>query len=132
MKQSTVEIALGAAGASVLTGSVLGLPAAALLAGFGGGIVTLTFQRITPEAMSPLRALWARAGALTASTLTAGFLGPYTAHYAHSDAVPPQVEMFAFSFLWGAGVQVLLPAALRAAKARIEQLGGIPQNDRKE
>lgn len=117
MKDIPVTAAASAAGVSLVAGTVLGLPLAALIAGFGGGLVALSI-------IPPLATWSARAGSVATATLTAGFLGPYTAAVAHLDGMNASVELHAFSFLWGAGVQILLPTAINALRRRIDQLGG--------
>lgn len=117
MKDIPITAAASAAGVSLVAGTVLGLPLAGLIAGFGGGLVALSF-------MPPLATIVARMGSVATGTITAGFLGPYTAAVAHVDGVAASLELYAFSFVWGAGVQILLPAAINALRRRIDQAGG--------
>ena len=116
MKAEATSVAFSA-GASLAAGTILGLPVSAIIAGFAGGVTLLSL-------MPPLHSWMARFSSLIASTATAGFLAPFTAAWLHSDSIEHQVEIFAFGFLWGAGVQVLLPKAITALGKRIDQAGG--------
>lgn len=117
MRAEVTAALAGAAGVSIVTGTVLGLPVAALVAGFGGGVVALGL-------MPPLAGLVARLSSIASSTITAGFLAPWAAAVAHQQSVDHSIELQAAAFLIGAGAQVLLPAAIGAAKRRIDQIGG--------
>lgn len=108
---------VASAGGAMLAGSVIGLPIGALVAGFGGGLVGLGL-------MPPIKSLAARASSVAMATLTGGFMGPYTSALLHVDSIPQAFELHAFSFLWGAGAQILLPAAIDALRRRIRQAGG--------
>lgn len=124
MKSELATTAAGAAGISLVTGSVLGLPVIALVGGFFGGVVALSLMPPLASDMSRLAAMTARVGSLVASTITASFVGPYLAALFHAGDMAPDLELRFASFVVGAGAQVLMPALIAAIKRRIDQLGG--------
>ena len=121
MKAEVVSTAASAAGVSLVTGTVLGLPLAALVAGFFGGVVALAF-------MPPVFSAWTRVSSVAVSTLTAAFAAPYVAATFHQVSMDVGVEMLFFAFFTGLGAQPALqawvPEILAAGKRRIQQLGG--------
>ena len=120
MKAEATAAVAQAAGISLLTGTVLGLPLAAMIAGFAGGVVALSLMPVVASAL-------ARLVSVAASTTTAAFLAPYFAALVHQSSMQPDTELQAVAFVLGAGAQVLLPTAIAAAKRRIEQAGGITE-----
>lgn len=104
---STAGIAI-AAGTVTLTGSIFGVQYDALLAGFFGGLVSLSFL----PSMSP----WKTAGSVAGSSLLAGFFAPIIAaaalnYFSWLSAVGDFTRIASAAAL-GIGWQVLLPAAL--------------------
>lgn len=119
MKSEAATTLASAAGVSLVTGTVLGLPIAVLAAGFFGGLVAL--------AVSPgISGLVARIVSVAASTITATFMSPYMAAVAHVNGIETVVELQGAAFVIGMGTQVLAPAFIVALKRRIDQLGGGP------
>jgi hypothetical protein len=97
-----------AAGTITLTGSILGVHYDALLAGFAGGLVWLTFQ----PAVSVVRI----AGSIVASSLIAGFVAPIVAagavNYLQWLAALGDHMRIASAFGLGVGAQVIVPLGL--------------------
>lgn len=105
---STAGIAL-AAGTITLTGTILGVHYDALLAGFFGGLVSLSFL--------PGMSLLKTAGSVAGSALLAGFFAPILAAAAHNyfpwlASVGDFVRIASAAAL-GIGWQALLPAGLK-------------------
>lgn len=122
----TITAGAAAAGAAVAgLGHVAGLPVAALLFGFIGGVVSVLVFPPRLKAKTPFMRCAAIVGYLLAAVLTAAALGPISAAYAHVDSIDPGMELQAASFLWGAGLQALLPTLINAARNRIRQAGGL-------
>ncbi len=123
---AAIACAAGAACASVLAGTVLGVPLVSLVFGLGGGLVAMTWAKWMPW--------WKRLATLGASTLTGGALAPLFAAILHAlllAALPTLVveglyELMAASFIVGAGFQGILQALIAAAVNRINQAGGKP------
>jgi len=117
MNTEAASTLAGAAGISLATGAVLGLSVPALAAGFFGGIVALTV-------MPGITGILARVVSVVTSTVSAAFMSPYVAALGHMNGIEATVEQQAAAFVVGVGAQALLPAAIAAAKRRIDQLGG--------
>lgn len=123
---STLTAAAGGAAVSVGAGELLGLPVDALLFGLMGGVAAVLV--IPPKRTQGLtgRPLYlALAATILVAVLAAAAMGPLTAAWLHSDRIPWEFELRAFSFLWGFGGQAgLLVAAHEALRRRVKQLGG--------
>jgi len=117
MNTEAAHAIAASAGVSFVAGSVLGLPVAALAAGFFGGLVALSVMPGVPG-------VFARVISVAASTITAAFMAPYVAALAHQQSMESLLELQAAAFVIGAGTQALLPAWISAIKRRIDQLGG--------
>lgn len=127
---ATLTAAAGGAAVSVGAGELLlGLPVDALLGGLMGGVVAvLVIPPKRADGLTGLHLYLTLASTVLVAVLSAAALGPYTAALLHVDSVPRHLELWAFSFLWGAGAQAgLLLAAVRALRRRISQLGGIQE-----
>ncbi|MGV8823040.1 hypothetical protein [Methylibium petroleiphilum] len=121
----TLAAAAVAGGASASLGVVMGIPFEALIAGLFGGMVGLFLLPATGKRPQRGPRFYAWLGGSVASSVTvAGFLGPYSAALFNAPTVPDHLEILGFSFLWGAGAQVLLAAAIAGLQRRIDQLGG--------
>lgn len=122
----TLAAVASGATASVAVTQVAGLPFDAGMWGFLGGVVAVL--AIPPSQARPRRgtALYmALAGTVVVSVLVAAAMGPLTAAYLDIERVANDLEIRAFSFLWGAGAQAgLLLTAIEALRRRIEQIGG--------
>lgn len=96
-----------------------------LVAGLAGGLVaTYMFPRKRPDG-SPAPRGKRRYCVLAASVLVgmcaAVYLGPMTAAWVNMGWIEDDVEVRAFSFLWGAGAQAgLLASAIRALRRMID------------
>lgn len=116
---STVGIAI-AAGTVTLTGSIFGVQYDALLAGFAGGLVSLSYLPHMP----PLKI----AGSLAGSAIIAGFLAPIGAaaavNYFDWLGGIGDVTRVATAFLFGVGWQAVLPAALDRVRSLVSPKGG--------
>lgn len=113
---STAAIAF-AGGAITLTGSLMGVQYDTLLAGFTGGLISLSYQS---GSLSPLRVT----GSLAGSALLAGFCAPVMAMGAFN-YVPWTRELGDFLRIASAGLlgmcaHVLIPASLSLIPAAIE------------
>lgn len=111
---STAIIAI-AAGTITLSGSVFGMQYDALLAGFLGGLVSLSY-------LSPMSVL-KMVGTVSSSALLAGFFAPVIAvaalHYwPWLQSVGDFVRIAGGAAL-GIGAQVLVPAGLRRLRALV-------------
>lgn len=124
---ATASAATGSAAAWGV-GEYLGVPGPSLVAGLVGAVAFTLLLR--PKTTKPSIGYFiALASAVLGSTLTAGFLGPFSAALLGAliptmATVPTDVTMKAISFMWGAGAQILLKTAIEAARKRIEQIGG--------
>ena len=121
MKEPATTALSAAFGITLVSGTVLGLPAEALLGGFGGGITML--------ALSEKEFLWRRKVSLLAgSTISAGYVAPLgaavSAPYLPASASLQDVLLRAMSFAVGFGAQYLLPAAIEAAVGLLKKRGG--------
>ena len=98
-----------AAGTITVTGSVLGVQYDMLLAGFFGGLVSLSYL----PSMSP----WKIAGSVVGSSLLAGFFAPLIAagavHYLPWLASVGDFTRMAAAAALGIGAQVVIPAGLK-------------------
>lgn len=112
MKDPAATAIAAASGLSIAGGSVLGLPADALLAGFGGGLVALSIG-------TPLT--WGRkVSSVAVATIAAAYLAPAAVALVAAGGPAEAVFLKALSFLIGAGAQAIIPAAIR----RMERIIG--------
>lgn len=116
-KDVTILGAAAIAGVSVAPlGHLLGVPLEAIIGGFGGAI----FTRALGE---PLRSIYAACASVVGGTLAGMFLGPYGAALLHSMApieVTAQLELYATSFILGAGAQAIVPAVINRTTRTID------------
>ena len=117
---STAGVAV-AAGTITLTGSVVGVPYDALLAGFFGGLVWLTYR--------PPGDLWKTASSVAVSSLVAGVIAPLVAAWAVGEfawlallADPMTAMRIAAAVSIGLCAQVAIPAALNRIGSKIGQI----------
>lgn len=111
MKEPTATAMAAASGLTIAGGSVLGLPADALLAGFGGGLVALSIG-------APLT--WGRkVSSVAVATIAAAYLAPAAVALMSADSASEAVFLKALAFLVGAGAQAIIPAAIRRMEAII-------------
>lgn len=98
-----------------------------LVAGlFGGLVAAYMFPGKRPDG-SPQprgrRRYCALAASVVVSISAAVYLGPMTAAWANLPSISDDVEIRAFSFLWGAGAQAgLLVSAIRALRRMIDAI----------
>lgn len=112
MKEPTATAIAAASGLTIAGGSVLGLPADALLAGFGGGLVALSIG-------TPLT--WGRkVSSVAVATIAAAYLAPAAAALTSAEGASEGVFLKALAFLVGAGAQAIIPASIR----RMEEIIG--------
>jgi hypothetical protein len=112
---TTAGITIGA-GAIAVTGSILGVHYDMLIAGFFGGLLSLSHL--------PPMSRWRVAGTIGTASIAAGFFGPIlakaAAHYfPWLEELGDFLRMAAGAGI-GAGIHSIIPAALR----RIKSLGG--------
>jgi hypothetical protein len=114
--QTTAALAV-AGGFSLVAGTVLGLPIAAVVFGLAGTLWSIKSDR-------ELRTLWQRVASVVLGTM----LAAVAAHPAASvvqPAGPANLLVGTFAFLIGTGAEVLIRAGLRAMVNRIHQAGGV-------
>jgi len=116
---STAGIAI-AAGTITVTGSIFGVQYDALLAGFFGGLVSLSFL--------PPTSAWKIAGSVAGSAILAGFFAPILAaagvnYFPWLQTVGDFTRIAAAAAL-GICWQALLPAGLNRMRAWILPAGG--------
>lgn len=100
-------------------GVATGLSYEVLLAGFAGGLVSLSF-------IAPM-SLWQRIWTPFAATLTAGYTAQIGAHYLNKmlDGGVNGLTLLVFSaFAIGVLTQVLIPAAMKWVRRKAETLEG--------
>lgn len=105
-----------AASAVTIGGIATGLDFGVLLAGFAGGLVSLSFL--------PPMGMWRRIWTPVTATLTAGYLAPITVHYLSNiagDAINPLSLEAASAFGIGVMAQVGLPVLMRITRKRVER-----------
>lgn len=109
MKEPTASAVAAASGISLVSGTVLGLPAEALMAGFGGGLVALSFG-------DPLS--WGRkVSSVAVSTISAAFLAPALIYVLpRPEAMPESIAIKALAFVVGFGAQKFLPAFIERGR----------------
>lgn len=117
MIQQSDQAATAVAAASVTIGGVAtGLDFGTLLAGFAGGLASLSFL--------PPMGLWRRIWTPVTATLTAGYTAPLAIHYlsgAAGDSVDPLTFQVGAAFVIGVLAQVAIPAAMRIARQRLSR-----------
>ena len=117
MDQSTNTANAIVATTITVWGIATGLSYEVLLAGFAGGLVSLSYL--------PAMGMWRRLWTLLTSTLTAGYSAPlavvYLTKMVAAEASPLAVLIFC-SFALGVGAQILIPAALAMARRKLEDL----------
>ena len=132
MKEPIVlAVAALAGGATASLGSVIGIPAEALIAGlFGGLVAILALPSRRPDGEPPKQGLglyMALAASVFVSTACAGFFGPFTAALLDFPSIADHLELKAMSFLWGAGAQAgLLVTAIEALRSRLDAIKATP------
>ena len=119
MKEPTASAIAAASGVTILSGTVLGLPAEALLAGFAGGLVALSYG-------DPMT--WGRkAGSVAVSTLSAAFLAPGVMHVVPMPVGTESPVWLKFvAFCVGLGAQRAIPALMDSIPAMIARITGAP------
>lgn len=114
---SIASAAAAAGGISLVAGSVLGLPFAALVFGLAGGLAALKLD-------TAARGLWSRVTTVAMGTVCAAASAHPLAEVLHPPETSTALWVPAVAIVVGAGAEMLLRAILRAAVHRIEQLGG--------
>jgi hypothetical protein len=114
----TVGIAI-AAGTLTITGTIFGVQYDALLAGFFGGLVSLSFL--------PPMSRWKLAGSIAGSALLAGFFAPVCAaaglYYFAWLSTVGDFSRIAAAAVIGLCWQAVLPACLSGLRRRITKEG---------
>jgi len=120
MDDKGITHAAAATGITVL-GVVTGLSYEVLLAGFAGGLVSLSF-------LSPV-GIWQRIWTPITATLTAGYTAPVACSWGtRIIGEPNPLAMLVFSaFIIGVLTQALIPIAFRMAHRRADALQGPSQ-----
>lgn len=117
MIQQSDQVANAVVATSVTIGGIAtGLDFGVLLAGFAGGLVSLSFL--------PPMGLWRRIWTPVTATLTAGYTAPLAVHYLSGiagDSVDHLALQVASAFGIGVLTQVGLPIFMRIAQARFER-----------
>jgi hypothetical protein len=121
MKEPTASALAAASGLTIVGGSILGLPTDALLAGFGGGLVALSFG----ASLS-----WGRkVSSVAVATIAAAYLAPALVYlFTPSTGAPELVALKALAFVIGAGAQAIIPAVIN----RVTKVVGGDSAERKE
>lgn len=121
MIQQDAATAIAAAGITI-GGVATGLSYETLLAGFAGGLVSLSFLR-------PM-GIWQRIWTPITATLAAGYTAPvavgYIANVVGDQVAPLSVKVFA-AFAVGVLAQVAIPATMGWARRRLDKSGGRTQ-----
>lgn len=122
MKEPTASALAAASGLTIVGGTILGLSTDALLAGFGGGLVALSFG-------DPLS--WGRkVSSVAVATIAAAYLAPGLMYLmTKADGTSELVALKALAFVIGAGAQAIIPAAI-SRLTRI--IGGSPAQGRRK
>lgn len=117
MDQTDITYAVAATGITVL-GVATGLSYEVLLAGFAGGLVSLSF-------LNPV-GIWQRIWTPITATLTAGYTAPVACAWgARLTGEPNHMRMLVFSaFVIGVLTQALIPMTFRLAHKKANTLGG--------
>lgn len=113
---TSVATAAAAGSVSVLAGTVLGLPLAALVFGMAGGLAALKLEDVSATP----RGMWARVTTAALGTVTAAA----AAHPVTESVMPSAAWLPVVALVIGAGAELLLREGLRALVHRIRQLGG--------
>lgn len=127
---ASVGAATGGALLSAGAAPLFGLPVDAMLFGLMGGVAAvLVLPPKQAAGLSGVPLYLTLAGTIVVAVLAAAALGPFTAAVLHMErVVVADLELRAYSFLWGFGAQAgLLIAAFRALRRRIQQLGGVQE-----
>lgn len=97
-----------------LYGIATGLSYEVLLAGFAGGLVSLSFL--------PPMGIWRRIWTPVAATLTAGYTSPVASHYIASmlSGVDGLASLVFSAFCLGLAAQFLIPVLIKRAQRRVE------------
>ena len=100
-----------------LWGIATGLSYEVLLAGFAGGLVSLSFL--------PPMGIWRRIWTPVTATLTAGYTAPIPAHYLASmlSGIDMLASLVFSSFCLGLAAQFLIPIAIKRAQKKAETIG---------
>lgn len=123
MDQSTSLVHAAAATTITIWGVATGLTYEVLLAGFAGGLVSLSYL--------PSMGIWRRLWTLVTATLTAGYSAPVVGHYlvkqlqsADSVNVSPLALLVFSAFLIGLLAQVLIPKIMKRAGEKVDSYEG--------
>lgn len=114
-QSDTAQSAVVATGVTI-AGVATGLDFGVLLAGFAGGLVSLSFL--------PPMGLWRRIWTPVTATLTAGYIAPVAVHYLSGiagESVDHLALQAASAFGIGVLAQVVIPAAMRVAQRRADR-----------
>ena len=112
------SVAATAGGITLVAGTVLGLPVAALVFGLFGGLIALKLDH------QP-RGLWSRVSTVAMGAVCAAAGAHPLTELLRPDNTPAAAWVPLAAILIGAGAEILLREVLRAAINRIRQLGGI-------
>lgn len=115
--------AVALAATTIAVGGVAtGLDYPVLLAGFAGGLVSLSFL--------PPMSVWRRIWTPVTATLMAGYTAPIGAHYLRqtSDVDGTALELFA-GFTIGLAAQFIIPVVIEAARERAKRIAAGPKKE---
>lgn len=116
--ERTTQVTNAVAATSItLWGVATGLSYEVLLAGFAGGLVSLSF-------VDPM-GLWRRIWTPVTATLTAGYTAPIASHYLGTllDGVGGLAPLVFCAFLIGLVAQFVLPILIKRAQHRATNVG---------
>jgi hypothetical protein len=124
MKEPTASALAAASGLTLVSGTILGLPAEALLAGFGGGLVALSFG-------DPLT--WSKkVSSVAVATIAAAYVAPPLVYVLPMpESMPMLVALKGVAFVIGAGAQKIIPAIIDRSKSIISGGKGEKPGDEK-
>lgn len=114
----TTTIVVIGGGLSLVAGTVLGLPIAAVVFGLAGALWSIKADR---EA----RTLWQRVTSVVLGTMLAAVAAHPAASVVSAPPGPANLVVGTFAFLIGSGAEILIRAGLRALVNRILQAGGV-------
>jgi hypothetical protein len=112
---------------SLVAGTLFGLPVAALVFGFFGGLAALKIE-LPRDGQAP-RGLWSKVTTAALGTVAAAAAAHPVAEALHPAATPTAMWLPLAAFLIGAGAEMLLRAALLGIAHRIRQVLGIERGE---
>lgn len=120
----TTAVTIAAGSISLVTGTILGLPVAAVAFGFLGGLAALKI-----EDRSANRGLWSKSTTAALGTVAAAVSAHPLAEVWHPEKTTGAMWVPLAAFVIGAGAEVLMRALLMGLQHRIRQVFGIEHQE---